>query len=314
MKLLFLNDEDVRALLNLDQLLEALAEGFVALSEGRAIAPNRGDVAIPGKGFLLTMPAWQPGNHLAIKMVAVFRKIAGVAPGAHPALINLFDQDSGAPVAMMDGRYITLMRTAAAAALSVKYLARQQTRTLAILGAGSQGQAHLAAIPQVRGFEDIRIASPSGEARKLSASYPNPRSISSNEEAVRGADVICLCTDSSTPVIQWDWVSPGAHITSIGYAAPGGELPAEAIERGHLFVETRRAFEPTPVGCAELAGYGPDRGTELGEVISGRKPGRASDEEITVYKSMGHAVEDLVGANLVYREATRRGMGQILAL
>lgn len=314
MKLLFLNDQEVRTLLDLDQLLEGLAEGFVALSEGRAVAPNRSDVAIPGKGMLLTMPAWQPGSHLAIKMVTVFREITGANQGGHPALICLFDQDSGAPVAMMDGRHVTLMRTAAAAALSVKFLARQQTRTLAILGAGHQAQAHLAAIPRVRGFEDIRIASPSGEARKLSAQFPHPRSVSSNEEAVRGADVLCLCTDSSTPVIQWDWVHPGTHITSIGYAAPGGELPSEAIENGHLFVETRRAFEPAPVGCAELAGYGPDRGIELGEVISGRKPGRQADNEITVYKAMGHAMEDLVGANLVYREATRRGAGQILTL
>jgi alanine dehydrogenase len=314
MKLLFLNDEDVRALLNLDQLLEALAEGFVALSEGRAVAPNRSEVAIPGKGFLLTMPAWQPGNHVAIKMVTVFREVAGVNQDGHPALVSLFDQDSGAPVAMMDARYITTMRTAAAAALSVRLLARQQTGTLAIIGAGRQAQAHLAAVLRVRGFEDIRIASPSGDARRLSANFPHPRSVSSNEEAVRGADVVCLCTDSSTPVIQWDWLSPGTHLTSIGYAAPGGELPIESIEHGQLFVETRRAFEPAPVGCAELAGYGPDRGTELGEVISGRKPGRRSDEEITVYKSMGHAVEDLVGANLVYREATRRGTGQILTL
>lgn len=314
MKLLFLNDQDVRTLLDLDQLLEALAEGFVALSDGRAVAPNRIDVTIPGKGFLLTMPAWQPGNHVAIKMVAVFREIAGLNQGGHPALLCLFDQDSGAPVAMMDGRHITTMRTAAAAALSVRFLARQQTRTLAIIGAGIQARAHLAAIPRVRGFEDIRIASPSGEARKLSAQFPHPRSVSSNEEAVRGADVLCLCTDSSTPVIQWDWVHPGTHITSIGYAAPGGELPREAIEQGHLFVETRRAFDPAPVGCAELAGYGPDRGIELGEVISGRRPGRQADNEITVYKSMGHAMEDLVGANLVYREATRRGVGQILTL
>ena len=314
MKLLFLNDQDVRALLDLDQLMTALAETFVTLSEGRVVAPNRSDVAIPGKGFLLTMPAWQPGSHVSIKMVAVFREVARANQAGHPALITLFDQDSGEPVAIMDGRFITVMRTAAAAALSVKFLAREQTRTLAILGAGFQGQAHLAAIPRVRGFEDIRIASPSGKGRKLSASYPHPRVVSSNEEAVRGADVICLCTDSSAPVIQWDWVNPGAHITSVGYAAPGGELPKEAIERGRLFVETRRAFEPAPVGCAELAGQRPERGTELGEVISGRMPGRLSDDEITVYKSMGHAVEDLVGANLVYREATRRGGGQILTL
>jgi ornithine cyclodeaminase/thiomorpholine-carboxylate dehydrogenase len=172
----------------------------------------------------------------------------------------------------------------------------------------------LAAIPRVRGFEDIRVASPSGTARTLSAHYPHPQAFSSNEDAVRGADVVCLCTDSASPVIQWDWVAPGAHVTSVGYAAPGGELPKEAIERGHLFVETRRAFEPVPVGCAELAGQRPERGTELGEVISGRKPGRRSDDQVTVYKSMGHAMEDMVAANLVYREATRRGVGQVLDL
>ena len=99
MKLLFLNDQDVRDLLNPDQLMDALAEGFVALSEGRAVAPNRSEVSIPGKGFLLTMPAWQPGNHVAVKMVTVFREVVGMNQGGHPALLSLFDQDSGAPVA-----------------------------------------------------------------------------------------------------------------------------------------------------------------------------------------------------------------------
>jgi ornithine cyclodeaminase/alanine dehydrogenase-like protein (mu-crystallin family) len=134
------------------------------------------------------------------------------------------------------------------------------------------------------------------------------------EEAVRGADVVCCCTDSATPILDSSWLSAGAHVTSVGANQTGPELDPETIRRGRLFVESRVAFQPPPAGAAELAGVDPSRATELGEVVAGSAPGRQDPDEITVYKSMGHAVEDAAAAGLVYRRARREGAGQPVAL
>jgi ornithine cyclodeaminase/thiomorpholine-carboxylate dehydrogenase len=143
----------------------------------------------------------------------------------------------------------------------------------------------------------------------LAATNSKAQPIESIEEAVRGADVVCLCTASETPVISLDWLSPGSHITSVGYRPPGGELPRQVAEYGKLFVETRHAFKPPPAGSGELAGLDPATGTELGEILLGKHPGRRSEGEITVYKSMGHAMEDMVAANLVYQRARQQAIG-----
>jgi len=127
---------------------------------------------------------------------------------------------------------------------------------------------------------------------------------------VRDADVIAMCTHSSTPVIKLAWVAPGTHVTSVGYAAPHGELDRELAEAANLFVESRAAaFSPPPAGCMEIAGMDPEKASEMGEVLLGKRPGRRSNDEITVYKSMGHAVEDLAAASLVYKEAKASGAG-----
>jgi ornithine cyclodeaminase/alanine dehydrogenase-like protein (mu-crystallin family) len=144
---------------------------------------------------------------------------------------------------------------------------------------------------------------------------PKARAVESFEEAARGADVIAMCTHSSTPVVQREWVAPGTHVTSVGYAAPHGELDRELAEAANLFVESRAAaFSPPPAGCMELAGMDPEKASEMGEVLLGKRPGRRSDDEITVYKSMGHAVEDLAASNLVYKEALARGIGSTVEL
>jgi alanine dehydrogenase len=132
---------------------------------------------------------------------------------------------------------------------------------------------------------------------------PRARAWASLEEATREADTICLCTSASQPLIRWDWLNRGMHITSVGYMPPGGELDRAIAEQGHLFVETRQAFAPPPGGSSELTGLDPNAASELGEVLLGTRPGRLTENEVTVYKSMGHAMEDLVSANLVYRRA-----------
>jgi ornithine cyclodeaminase/thiomorpholine-carboxylate dehydrogenase len=315
MNVLMLSGEDVRALLEWDALLKALAQGFRALSQQEIVAPNRGELAVPGQGHLLIKPAWMSGAPMAVKLVSTFLGNPPAGLPAVQALVTLFDQATGSPLAVMDGAYLTAARTSATAALATKLLARSDARKLAIVGAGVQGRAHLDALPRVRDFGEIRVASLLvEEGQELAAADGRCRWCASSREAVEGADVVCLCTSSPEPVIAPGWVAPGAHVTSVGYHPPGGELPVELARSGTLAVETRRAFEPPPVGCGELAGLDPSRAFELGELVARGTPVRKSDAEITVFKSMGHAMEDLVTATWVYRKALERNAGTMVRL
>ncbi len=315
MDILMLNETEVQRLLDPDALLDALAEGFRALSSGLVDAPKRNGVSVPNTGFLLAMPAYQQGREVTVKLVSVFHDNKRLGIPSHQALICLFDPETGTPLSFMDGTYITALRTAGAAALSTRLLARTDTRVLAIVGAGVQGRSHLTMLPRVRPFSEIRIASRHfAHAEQLAATDARARAVETAEEAVRGADVVCLCTNAGEPVISMDWLAPGMHITSVGYAPPGGELHPKVIERARLFVETRLAFEPPPVGCGELAGFDPSVGTELGEVLLGRGLGRQSTDEFTVYKAMGHACEDMAAASLVYHRAKQDGAGRTVIL
>src|SRR2546425_5166058 len=315
MHILMLNETEVQRLLDPDALLDALAGGFRALSEGLVDAPKRIGVTVPNTGFLLAMPAYQQDREISVKLVSVFHDNERFGIPSHQALICLFDPEMGTPLSFMDGTYITALRTAGAAALSTRLLARTDTRVLAIVGAGVQGRSHLTMLPRVRPFSEIRIASRHfAHAEQLAATDARVRAVETAEEAVRGADVVCLCTNAGEPVISMDWLAPGMHITSVGYAPPGGELHPKVIERARLFAETRLAFEPPPVGCGELAGFDPRVGTELGEVVLGRSPGPQSKDELTVYKAMGHACEDMAAASLVYHRAQQDGAGRTVVL
>lgn len=315
MQVLMLSGEEVRRLLDPDALLGELAEEFKALSEGAVVAPERNQVAVGDAGLLLAMPAYRPGREITVKLVSLFHDNAARDLPAHHALICMFDAQAGVPVAVMDGTYITAMRTAGAAALSARELARQDTRVLAIVGAGVQGQAHLQMVPRVRPFQEICIASRNpADAEQLATTDGRAHAVASVEEAVRGADVVCLCTSSGEPVLRREWLAPGTHVTSVGYRPPGGELDREVIEQGHLFVETRLAFALPPAGCGELNGLDPASGTELGELLLGRRPGRQSETELTIYKAMGHACEDMAAASVVYRRARAEGAGAEVTL
>jgi alanine dehydrogenase len=314
MQIRVLGDDEVRHLLDLDQLLEALAGGFSALSAGHVSAPPRNGVEVAA-GFMLSMVAHAPDHPMGVKLVSVFHGNHRLGLPGHLALITLFDERTGAPVAVMNGTYITAMRTAGGAALSARLLSRPESRTLAVIGAGVQGAAHVQMLSRVRDFADIRVASASlGEAQQLAAGDARITPLASAEDAVRGADVVALCTTSPTPVVHRAWLAPGTHVTSVGYMPPGSELASDVLDGARLFVETRLAYAAPPAGCAELAGRDPDQGTEIGEVLLGRRPGRESPDQITVYKSMGHAVEDLVAAELVYQRATREGVGSLVTL
>ena len=314
MEVLTLTGDDVRRLLDPDALLDALADAFAALSRGEVDAPPRAQLASAG-GIVLSMPAHRAGGPFGVKLVSVFESNAERGLPTHMAIVALLDEETGAPLALVDGTSITAARTAGASALSCRLLARPDSRVLAIVGGGVQARAHLAAIPRTRPIDEVRVASVApAEVPALVALDPRARPAGSIEEAVRGADVVALCTSSPGPVIDPAWVGPGTHVTSVGYRPPAGELPPALAAAGSLFVETRRAFEPTPVGCGELAGLDPATGTELGEVVLGTRPGRTSPVEVTVYKAMGHAVEDLAAASLVYARARLEGAGTTIAL
>ncbi|HJU36481.1 MAG TPA: hypothetical protein VJ716_03570 [Gaiellaceae bacterium] len=295
--MLVLSRSEVEELLDLDALLDALAAAHAELSAGQAsLVPRVGSRADNG-GILGAMLGYAPSAGLGCKLVTLFPENRDRP--THQALISLFDPATGTPVALMDGTYITAMRTAAAAALATRLLARPDARVLAILGTGVQSRAAQEMFPRVRDFADVRVAG-RGEF----------------EDAVRGADVVHATTASPEPVVRFEWLGPGVHVSSVGYGAGGSELDPAIVERADLVVVEQRdsAFAPLPAGAPELEPRGRDGVVELGEVLAGTAVGRRSGEQITLYKSVGVAVQDLAAAALVLAAARERGAGQEIEL
>ena len=218
-------------------------------------------------------------------------------------------------VQIMDGTYITAIRTGGAAAVAARALARTDAGVLTILGAGVQGRSHLETFVRVRNFTEIRVASrDAAKAKALAALHPRARGVASFEAAVRDADVVACCTDAREPVIRREWLKGGAHVSSVG-GSFGPELDAGTIADGHVFVEWRgAAANPPPAGAWELQGLDVARLTEVGEVLAGVRPGRQTPSDLTVYKSTGHAVEDVAAARLVFDRARTTGVGVQLPL
>jgi alanine dehydrogenase len=309
-----LSQEEVEKYVDPRELLDGLEDGFRGLELGEVQSPPRSELSVAGKGFSLTMPAWRPGMQLTVKIVNVFDGNVQINLPNHLALINLFDPNTGAISCIMDGTHITGIRTAACAALSVRLLSRAESRIATVIGAGVQGREHLRLLPLIRNFNRINVCSLHFEdAQRLATQSEIARPTADVERAVRESDVVCLATNSPKPVINSDWVKPGTHVSSVGFHPPIGELPKDLARTCRLFVETLGAFQPSPVGCSELAGLDASIGTTLGAVALGRKPGRRSDDEITVYKAMGVAMEDMVAANLAYQRAKREGGGTVMA-
>ena len=317
-----LSHSEVEELLDLDALLDALAAAHAALSAGDASLPPRVAAFAGADGLLGAMPGYLPpglgssgaGGVLGCKLVSVFPENADRP--SHQALIALFDPQTGTPIALMDGTYVTATRTAGAAALAARLLARPDARVLAVLGTGVQAQAHIRAFRGIRDWAEIRVAGRDPAKADALAAELGVQAAPSFEDAVREADVVAATTHSPEPVVRADWVAPGTHVGSVGYAAPGAELDPELVRAAHvLAVESREsAFSPAPAGAPELAGVEPGRAVELGELVAGTRPGRTSSEEVTVYKSVGVAVQDLAAAALVLDAARRRGAGHEVEL
>jgi alanine dehydrogenase len=314
-ELLYLSREDVEWLLDVDAMLDALGKALIAFSAGITIVPPRVGIRVPDLGIMGTMPGYVPGVALEVKLVSVFPGNHEHALPSHQGLIALFDERNGTPLAIMDGTYITAIRTGGTAAVATGALARKDAKVLAILGAGVQGGSHLETLPRVRDFEEIRIASrDAGKAATLASRHPLARTVGSFEDAVRGADVVACCTDSDQPVIRRDWLKPGTHVSSVG-GTFGPEIDPATMAAARVFVEWRgAATNPPPAGAHELQGLDAATLTEVGEVLAGTRPGRLSEDEITVYKSTGHAVEDAATARLVFDRARAEGAGVTLPL
>ncbi|MGH7903785.1 MAG: ornithine cyclodeaminase family protein [Candidatus Dormibacteraceae bacterium] len=310
--LLYLSRADVERLLDREALSAALERALIELSAGRASAPPRVAAAAPA-GIVSAMAGHVPGPGLGVKLVSVFPRNHGRGLPTHQGLIALFEEETGTPFSVMDGLHITALRTGATAALAALVLARAGARILTILGAGVQGASHLDAVARIRDFSEIRVASRDPQkALRLAGRHPLGLVATSFEEAVRGADVVCCCTHSAVPIIDRGWLAPGAHVSSVG---SGAELDASTVAGGRVFVEWRGAVtSPPPAGAQELQGLDPALVTEVGEVLAGTRPGRTSEDELTVYKSTGHAVEDLAAARLVHDRAVAEGIGVRLHL
>jgi alanine dehydrogenase len=294
----FLDEEKVRSLLRMEELVPAMASALRDLSAGKVVQPLRQVLPInEHQGFFGVMPAY--GGALGAKLVTFFPNNEGLP--THHAVIVLFRPETGEPLVTMDGRLITEMRTAAVSAVATELLARRDAGVLAILGSGVQARSHLEALRIVRRFREVRVWSP-----RHAAEFAREHGVTASgsaEEAVRGADVIVVATAATAPILKGEWLSPGAHINAVGATRPNWrELDDEVLVRAKLFVESREAAgkESGDVIAARSVF------AELGEVIAGSKSGRESDDEITLYKSVGVAVEDIAAADLVYRRAAAR--------
>ena len=278
------------------ELIPAMDRALSELSSGRAVQPLRTVIPVADQaGFLGVMPAYVSGA-LGAKLVTFYPNNREVP--THHATIVLFEPETGAPLVTMDGRLITEMRTAAASAAATKVLARPDATVLAILGSGVQAGSHLEALRLVRPLREVRVWSPRG-ASAFAARF-GVRAAESAEEAVRGADIVVVATTSQRPVLEGAWLSKGTHVNAVGATRPDWrELDDEVLKRSKVFVDSREA-------CMRESGdviAGGKIPTEIGEVLSGAAAGRRSADEITLFKSVGVAVEDVVSADLVYRAA-----------
>jgi alanine dehydrogenase len=322
-----LNEQQVHSLLPMSDLIAAMESALAKFSSKEVLQPVRSVLVVgPTKAYYGLMPAYIPSPaSMGAKIVTVFGENHKKNLPSHLATILLFDPDTGMLQAILDGRYITEARTAAVSAVTTRFLAKPDASTLAIIGSGVQARSHLEAYQHVRQLKEVRIWSPRAHSRQrfvddMSPSVNIPiRATDTAEQAVRGADLIVLVTSSPTPVIDDAWVSEGAHVVCIGACRPNQqEMPPQLVTRSRLYVDSRAAaiVESGDVVMNMAAGLFNEshiRG-EIGELVLGRIEGRQTPRDITVFKSLGMAVEDVVAADLVFRRAAESGAGTELTL
>lgn len=319
--MLVLSEKEVRRLIEIDELIEALEQAHVQFSTGKAVMPVRQVVPLPEiKGRITTMPAYLSEDRaLGMKVVTFFQENPNRDLPAILATIHLYSAETGKLAAIMDGTYITAIRTACASAMATKILANPEAPVLGILGAGVQAKVHVSALSRVRNIQTIKIYSPSSSADRLKDELkPDVKAgierVKSAEDAVRGADLLVTATTAKEPILDAGWLKPGLHINAVGSHRPDlREIDAATMKIAKLFVDSRDAIMAecgdVLLAIKEGAITANHASVEIGEALAGEKPGRTSPEEITLYKSVGIAVQDVAAARLVYEKALRRNAG-----
>lgn len=295
---MYLDENQIRQLLHMEELIPVMEKALIDYSAGRVVQPVRSGIPVdPPGGFFFLMPALSEG--LGVKIVTFYPPNAERGLPTHMATIFLVDPHTGAPLAIMDGRLITEMRTSAVSAAATKLLASPDARVLAILGSGVQARSHFEAMQLVHDFEDVRVWSRSPEHAQRFAHEIGARAMSA-EEAVRDADVVVTVTNAREPVLKGAWLKPGVHVNAVGSPRPDWRELDDEVMKNVLFVDSRE-------GALKEAGdvilSGAEIYAEIGEALAGEVPPRA--EETTIFKSLGMAVEDISTAMLVYELASK---------
>ncbi len=315
--MLVLNQEEVERLLDMEGCIGAMEGALGSLARGEVEVPLRFVMSPDGTPSLLgLMPAHRGGDTplYSLKTVAVFPENPTRGLDAHQGTVTLFDGETGEVRVLMNASAITAIRTAAVSAVATKLLAREESKVLAILGAGVQARSHLEAMRLVRDFETVRIASRTAEHAEALAAEAGAEAVESAEEAVRDADVVVTATSATEPVLFREWLKDGAHVNAVGGRPPQmTELDVATVAGTSFFVDRRESAEAEAGdyrAALEQGAIGPDHiRAEIGEVLIGASPGRTSPDEVTVFRSLGLAVEDLAAAEYVVRRARESGVG-----
>lgn len=317
MAILVLNQSEVERLLDMEGCIEAMTDILEALARGELYQPLRSIAFPPGEtSGMGLMPAHRSGGSAAysLKTICLFPDNPTRGLDAHQGTVTLFSGETGEVRALMNASAITAIRTAAVSAVATRLLAREDASELAILGAGVQGRSHIEAMRAVRPFERIRVASRTYAHAQALAEETGTEAVESVEEAVRGADVVVTATNAREPVLRREWLKPGTHVNAVGSSIrTTRELDTATIVAGSLFVD-RRESTVNEAGDylfpLEEGAIGPDHiRAEIGEILAGKHPGRTTPDELTVFKSLGLAVEDLAAAEYVVRRALETGAG-----
>ncbi|MFQ5528217.1 MAG: ornithine cyclodeaminase family protein [Thermoanaerobaculia bacterium] len=324
---LILTQSEIRTLLPMDACMDLVAQALAKLTRDEAVNPLRSAVWLPDRsGLLGLMPGFvsEPAA-FGLKVVGVFPGNHGTPLDSHQGIVALFDDKTGVPTAVLEASEITAIRTAAASGVATRLLAREDATVLALIGSGVQAGTHLAAMIEARAISQVHVFSPNSANRAAFAKREEARhglpieAVDSARAAIEGAGIVCTVTSSHQPVLMGEWLKPGTHVNAAGASiALARELDTEAVKRSRLFVDRRESTlneagdflipqAEGALGEEHILG-------ELGELVLGRIEGRRSDDEITLFKSLGLAVEDLVTARYVVRRAQEQGLGTTVDL
>ncbi len=323
MKLLIVNQAEVERLLPMSDCITVMTDALMALAYGQVHLPLRMVVRPPeAKGVMALMPAYVSGENAAfgVKLIGVFNGNPALGKDSHQGAVLLLSGETCEPLALMNASAITAIRTAAVSGVATRLLARAECGDLALIGSGVQARSHLAAMACVRSIRRVRVVSRNFAhaqqfARDLQAAYSFPiEAVNTMEAAVRDADLIVTATSSSEPVLKRDWISHGAHLNVVGASQSfAREVDTATMAASSLFVDRRESTlneSGDYLFALRDGAIGPDHiRAEIGEVLIGAKPGRINQDEITLFKSLGLAIEDLAAAEYVYRQAKSADSG-----